>query len=70
VLRRIFGPKRDQIIGGWRKFYDEELHNFNSSTTIMRMIKSRMMRCPGHVAYMGGFDEKARRKETTRKIYT
>jgi hypothetical protein len=44
VLRRIFGPKRDEMIGGWRKFHEEELHSFYSSPDIMRMIKSRRMR--------------------------
>jgi hypothetical protein len=43
VLRRIFGPKRDELTGGWRKLHNEELHNLYSSTSIIRMIKSRMM---------------------------
>jgi hypothetical protein len=41
VLRRIFGPKRDEIIGGWRKLHNEELCNFCSSPDIIRMMKSR-----------------------------
>jgi hypothetical protein len=44
VLRRIFGPKRDGVTGGWRKLYNEELHNLYSSPSIIRIIKSRRMR--------------------------
>jgi hypothetical protein len=44
VLRRIFGLKRDEVTGGWRKPYNEELHNLNSSLSIIRMIKSGRMR--------------------------
>jgi hypothetical protein len=44
VLRRIFGPKRDEVTGGWRKRHNEELHNLYSSPSIIRMIKSRRMR--------------------------
>jgi hypothetical protein len=50
---RISGPKRDEIIGGWRKLHHEELHNFYSSPNVTRMIKSRMMRWIGYVANMG-----------------
>jgi hypothetical protein len=39
MLRRIFGPKRDEVMGGWRKLYNEELHNLYSSPSIIRMIK-------------------------------
>jgi hypothetical protein len=53
VLRRMFGPKRDEVTGGWRKLHNEELHNLYSSTSILRMIKSRSMRLAGHVARMG-----------------
>jgi hypothetical protein len=53
VLRRIFGPKRDEVTGEWRKLYNEELHNLYSSPNIIRMIKSRRMRWTGHVARMG-----------------
>jgi hypothetical protein len=53
VLRRIFGPKRDEVTGEWRKLHSEELHNLHSSTDIIRQIKSRQMRCVGHVARMG-----------------
>jgi hypothetical protein len=53
VLRRIFGPMRDEIIGGWRKLHNEELHNLYSSPNMMRLIKSRKMGWAGHVACMG-----------------
>jgi hypothetical protein len=43
VLRRIFGPKRDEATGGWRKLHNEELHNLYSSPGIIRMIKLRRM---------------------------
>jgi hypothetical protein len=73
VLRRIFGPKMDEVTGEWRKLHNEELHNLYSSPDIIRQIKSRRMRWAGHVARMGeektvqGFGGKAHRKETTRK---
>jgi hypothetical protein len=50
VLRRIFGPKRDEVTGGWRKLYNEELHNLYSSPDIIRTIKARRMRWLGNVA--------------------
>jgi hypothetical protein len=50
VLRRIFGPKRDEVTGGQRKLHNEELHDLYSSPSIMRMIKFRNMRWVGHVA--------------------
>jgi hypothetical protein len=53
VLRRIFGPKRNGVTGGWRKLHNEELHNLYSSPSIIRIIKSRRMRWAGHVAQMG-----------------
>jgi hypothetical protein len=53
LLRRIFGPKRDGVTGGWRKLHNEELHNLYSSPSIIRIIKSRRMRWAGHVALMG-----------------
>jgi hypothetical protein len=72
VLRRIFGPKRDEVTGQWRKLHNEELHILHFSATIIKQIKSRRMRWARHVARMGkecvhGFDGKARRKETTWK---
>jgi hypothetical protein len=53
VLRRIIGPKRDEVTGGWRKLHNEELQNLYSSPGIIRMIKSRRMRWTGNVARMG-----------------
>jgi hypothetical protein len=53
VLRRIFGPKGDEVTGDWRKLLNEELHNLYSSPNIIRMIKSRRMRWAGHVARIG-----------------
>jgi hypothetical protein len=44
VLRRIFGPKRDGVTGGWRKLHNEELHDFYPSSSIIRIIKRRRMR--------------------------
>jgi hypothetical protein len=52
VLRRIFGPKRDEVTGDWRKLHNEELHNLYSSPNIIRMIKSRRMRWAGIEARM------------------
>jgi hypothetical protein len=59
VLRRIFGPKRDGVKGGWRKLYNEELYNLYSSPSIIRIIKSRRIRLMGHVS----------RKGEKRKVY-
>jgi hypothetical protein len=75
VLRRIFGPKRDAVVGGWRKLHNEELHNLYTSPSIIRMIKSRRMdgacstngREPERIYDIGGID---RKKETTRKTKT
>jgi hypothetical protein len=53
VLRRIFGPKRDRVTGGWRKLHNEELYNVYFSPSIIRIIKSRRMRWAGHVARIG-----------------
>jgi PAS domain-containing protein len=53
VLRRIFGLKRDEVIGSWRKLHNEELHNLYRLPSIIGMIKSRRMRWAGLVAYMG-----------------
>jgi len=53
VLRRIFGPKRDEVTGKWRKLHNEELNNLYSSPNILRVIKSRRMRWAWHVARMG-----------------
>jgi hypothetical protein len=53
VLGRIFGPKRDEVTGEWRKFHIEELRDLYSSPSIIRIITSRRMRLAGHVARMG-----------------
>jgi hypothetical protein len=53
VLRRIFGPKRDEVTGEWRKLHNEKLHYFYSSPDIIRQVKSRRMRWAGCVARMG-----------------
>jgi hypothetical protein len=52
-LRRIFGPKRDEVTGEWRKLHNEELRDLCSSPSIIRMSKSRRMTWAGHVARMG-----------------
>jgi hypothetical protein len=52
-LRKIFGPKRDEETGGWRKLHNEKFHNLYSSKSIIRVIKSRRRRWAGHVARMG-----------------
>jgi hypothetical protein len=72
VLRRMFGPKREED-RSWRKLHSDELHSLYSSPTIVRVIKSRRMRWAGHVVRTGegrclqGFGWEARRDETTRK---
>jgi hypothetical protein len=53
VLRRIFGPKRYEVTGGWREFRKKDLRDLYSSASIIRIIKSRRMRWAGHVARMG-----------------
>jgi hypothetical protein len=70
VLRRIFGPKRDEVTGEWRKLRNEELHNLYSFPDIIRQVKLRRMRWAGHERgekTVQGFGRKARRKETARK---
>jgi hypothetical protein len=73
VLRRIFEPKRGEVIGGWKKLHNEELHNLYSWPSIIRMIKPRRMRWAGHVARMGrrGMNMeywwKIQKEKTTRK---
>jgi hypothetical protein len=71
VLRRIFGPKRDEVTGEWRKLHNEDLNDLYCSPSIVRVIKSRRMRWAGHVARMGGrerrvqgFGGETRGKET------
>jgi hypothetical protein len=53
VLRKIFGLKRDEVMGGWRKVHNYELHNLHSLPCIIRMIKPRNMKWEGHVAHRG-----------------
>jgi hypothetical protein len=53
VLRRIFGQKRDEVTGEWRKLHNKELHDLYSSPSIIRIVKSRRMRWAGNVARMG-----------------
>jgi hypothetical protein len=53
VLNRIFGPRRDEVTGEWRKLHNEELNDLYSSPNVIWVTKSRSMRCAGHVARMG-----------------
>jgi hypothetical protein len=53
VLRRVFGPKRDEVTGEWRKLHNEELNDLYSLPNTVRVVKSRRMRWAGHVARMG-----------------
>jgi len=72
MLRRIFGPKRDEVTGNWRKLHNEELNDLYCSPNIVRVIKSRKIRWAGYVARMDekkrriqGFGGEPREKETT-----
>jgi hypothetical protein len=53
VLRRVFGPKRDEVTGEWRMLHNDELNDLYSLLNIVRVVKSRRMRWVGHVARMG-----------------
>jgi len=53
MLRRMFGPKRDEVTGEWRKLHNEELNDLYCTPNIVRVIKSRIMRWAGHVARVG-----------------
>jgi hypothetical protein len=71
VLRKIFGPRREED-GSWRKLHNDELHGLYSSPNIVRVIKSRIMRWAGHMAWgrcLQGFGWEASRQETTGKTY-
>jgi hypothetical protein len=76
VLRTIFGLKRNEVTGGWRKLHNEELHDLYFSPSIIRIMKSRTMRCAGHVVQMREnrkhteFGGKDRKKESIRKTKT
>jgi hypothetical protein len=58
VLRRIFGPKRDEVTGEWRKLHNKELHDLYFSPSIIRIIKSRRMRWAGPCSTNGGEEER------------
>jgi hypothetical protein len=72
VLRRIFGPKRDEATGEWRRLHNEELNDLYSSPNIIRIIKSRRMRWAGHVAHLlkkrGAYGILVRRPEGRRPL--
>jgi hypothetical protein len=76
LLRRMFGPKRCEIIGRWNKFHNEKLHNFPSSPNIVRMIKSKEMRWARRVARRRAEKNacrvllKPRTKASTKKTHT
>jgi hypothetical protein len=55
VLRRIFGPKRDEVTGEWRRLHNEEIYALYSSPNIIRVIKSRRLKWAGHLARMGNW---------------
>jgi len=72
VLLSLFGPKRDELTGEWRRLHNEDLNDLYSSPNIVRVIKSIKIRWAGHVALMGieetriqGFGGETCRKETT-----
>jgi hypothetical protein len=70
VLRRIFGTRRDEIIGGWRKLHDEKLHNLYSSASLIRIIKSKedeMSRVCRTYGREEGFSGTTRRKELSKQ---
>jgi hypothetical protein len=52
VLRKIFGPRRKQVAGGWRRLHNKELHNLYDSPNVIRLIKARRVRWAGHVVGM------------------
>jgi hypothetical protein len=73
MLKRIFGPKRDEATGGWRKLNNKEARDLYASPSLIRIIKSRSIRWVGYVARMGKEEHVGRKgsgKETTRKVKT
>jgi hypothetical protein len=52
-VRRIFGPKKKEVAGGWRSLHNEDIHNVYASSNVIRVIESREMKWAGHVALMG-----------------
>jgi hypothetical protein len=67
VLRRIFGPKREEVAGGWRRLHNEEVHKFYASPSIIRVIKSRMS-WAGPVARIGEMRVHTRKLEWKRQL--
>jgi hypothetical protein len=67
VLRRIFGSKIEEVVAGWRRLHNEELHNLYTSPHIVRVIKSRRMRWARHAASTGMMGNANKKEETTRK---
>jgi hypothetical protein len=72
MLRRMFGCKREEVVGGWRRLLNEELHNLHTSPDIIRVIKSRRMRWVEHVAHMiqmrNGFKSLVRKPKRRRPL--
>jgi len=58
MLRRVYGPTRDEVTGEWRRLHKEELRDLYSSPNISGVIKPRRMRCAGHVADIGRGEER------------
>jgi hypothetical protein len=56
VLKKIFGPKREEVTGDWKKLHSEKLHGLYPSPNIIRVLTSRRMRYAGHMALVGGRD--------------
>jgi hypothetical protein len=56
-LRRILGPKREEVVGGWRRLHNKELHNVYASPNINGVMKSRRMRWVGHVTWIGQMEK-------------
>jgi hypothetical protein len=72
VLRRIFGPERDEVTGEWRRLHNEELYALCSTRSIIRVIKSRRMRWAGHVVHVqerrGSYRVLVRKSEVRRPL--